>query len=140
MEHRVSASPLAHDAGSDDGLLDSPGGSCRVDPRPRWWGGAGLLVAGLVIWWLTGIPTAHAAAGWRSIGPEGGTVLSILIDPTAPSTLYAGTNGGGVFKSTDGGAHWSAVNTGLTYPYPSALALDPTTPGTLYAGDRKSVV
>jgi hypothetical protein len=61
------------------------------------------------------------------------SVRALALDPTTPSTLYAGT-GGGVFKSTDGGAHWSAVNTGLTYPYPSALALDPTTPSTLYAG------
>ena len=41
-------------------------------------------------------------------------VYALAIDPLTPTTLYAGTYGGGVFKSTDGGASWSAVNTGLT--------------------------
>jgi photosystem II stability/assembly factor-like uncharacterized protein len=39
-----------------------------------------------------------------------------------------------VFKSTNGGANWSAVNTGLTNLYVNALAIDPTNPNTLYAG------
>ena len=39
-----------------------------------------------------------------------------------------------LFKSTNGGAAWSAVNTGLTYTYVFALAIDPATPSTLYAG------
>ena len=41
---------------------------------------------------------------------------------------------GGVFKSTNGGGNWSAVNTGLTDTYVHALAIDPVTPTTLYAG------
>src|SRR5439155_6256077 len=55
-----------------------------------------------------------------------------VIDPQTPATLYARTNGG-VFKSTDGGADWSPVNTGLPSPNISALAVDPQTPATLYA-------
>ena len=39
-----------------------------------------------------------------------------------------------MFKSTNGGANWSAVNTGLTDTEVYALAIDPTTPATLYAG------
>ena len=45
-----------------------------------------------------------------------------------------GHDGGGVFKSTNGGGNWSAVNTGLTNTYVHALAIDPATPATLYAG------
>ena len=33
-------------------------------------------------------------------------IAALAIDPTTPSTLYAGTNGG-VFKSTDAGATWT---------------------------------
>ena len=61
-------------------------------------------------------------------------VHALAIDPATPTTLYAGTDGGGVFKSTDGGGSWSAVNTGLTDTYVHALAIDPATPTTLYAG------
>src|SRR5262249_52734241 len=51
------------------------------------------------------------------------------------TTLYVGTNGSGVFKSTDGGSSWSAMNTGLPggFPIITALAIAPTTPTTLYA-------
>jgi len=44
-----------------------------------------------------------------------------------------------VFKSTNGGGSWSAVNTGLTDTYGRALAIDPTTPATLYAGTEGGV-
>jgi hypothetical protein len=39
-----------------------------------------------------------------------------------------------VFKSTDGGQHWKAFNSGLTNTLVQSLALDPTTPTTLYVG------
>ena len=55
------------------------------------------------------------------------------MDPSAPATLYAGTVGG-VFKSTNGGGSWTAINTGLTNTEVQALAIDPSAPGTLYAG------
>ena len=62
---------------------------------------------------------------WTGNGPEGGRIPALAIDPLTPSTVYAGTEGGGVFKSIDGGAHWSAGNTGLTDNDVHALAVDP---------------
>jgi hypothetical protein len=84
------------------------------------------------------------------------SVAALALDPTTPTTLYAGTvgyvgiPGGGVFKSTDGGGSWSAANTGLPLTCAivrgiivpcrvSALALDPTTPAILYAGTERGV-
>jgi murein DD-endopeptidase MepM/ murein hydrolase activator NlpD/photosystem II stability/assembly factor-like uncharacterized protein len=74
------------------------------------------------------------APTWTSIGPEGGFISALAIDPASPTTLYAGTRGGGVFKSTDGGTSWSAINSGLADTDVLALAIDPVTPTTLYAG------
>jgi hypothetical protein len=71
---------------------------------------------------------------WTSGGPYGGSIQALSIDPTTPATLYAGTFGGGVYKSTDFGGTWVAANTGLTDLSVRALAIDPTTPATLYAG------
>ena len=71
---------------------------------------------------------------WTSIEPEGGTISALAIDPATPSTLYAGTYNGGVFKSANGGGNWSAVNAGLTNIGVRALAIDPATPSMLYAG------
>jgi hypothetical protein len=65
-----------------------------------------------------------------SLGRGGGPVTALAINPVTPSTLYAGTDGG-VFKSTDGGASWTAVNTNS---YVQALAINPKIPSTLYAG------
>src|SRR5439155_1757938 len=68
------------------------------------------LVSGLTLTLLLATPSR---AGWVSHGPEGGTVTALAVDSASPSTVYAGTFGGGVFKTTDGGGSWSAVNTGL---------------------------
>ena len=40
----------------------------------------------------------------------------------------------GVFKSTNGGESWTAINAGLTNTFVYALAIDPSAPATLYAG------
>jgi photosystem II stability/assembly factor-like uncharacterized protein len=57
---------------------------------------------------------------------------TILFHPTDPSVMYAA--GGQVQKSTDGGDHWGAANTGLSN-YSRTLAIDPNTPTTLYVAD-----
>jgi hypothetical protein len=87
---------------------------------------------------------AHAGrAGvnvWTTHGPYGDPVSALAIDPRTPSTLYAGTAGGGVFQSTNSAGSWSPVNSGLTDMEVNALAIDPLTPSTLYAGIRDSGV
>jgi hypothetical protein len=73
---------------------------------------------------------------WTNILPNVTVSRSrgILIDPTDPDTLYVGTEGGGVFLSSDGGVHWTALNTGLTNLNVYAMAMDPQDPHTIYAG------
>jgi ligand-binding sensor domain-containing protein len=95
-----------------------------------------LVMGWLALWVGLGEGGAVLAAGeaWRSLGPEGGRIQAVAVDPWTPTTLYAGTYPGGVFKSTDGGAHWFRCNAGLTETRVLALALDPQTPTTLYAG------
>ena len=73
---------------------------------------------------------------WTQTLPGGLDFLTLVLDPTNPSTLYAGTFGHGAFKSTDSGANWVAINNGLTIPFVIvvALVIDPTNTSTLYAG------
>ncbi|HEY1304340.1 MAG TPA: hypothetical protein VGF24_12355 [Vicinamibacterales bacterium] len=99
------------------------------------------ICMGVLAWTIA--PIVHAESeSWTSIGPEGGTVYALAIDPSNHSVIYAGTNGG-VFKSTDGGSHWSPVNLGLPMPgsgydnggpYIRSLAIDPQNTATVYAG------
>ena len=56
------------------------------------------------------------------------------IDPETPTTLYAGTRGGGVFKSVNAGIQWTPVKTGLTSGYVNFLVIDPSMPSILYVG------
>lgn len=57
-----------------------------------------------------------------------------------PSTLYVGSVGHGVIKTTDGGASWIGVNTGLWTAQIRVLAVDPSNPATLYAGGSDVVL
>ena len=64
-------------------------------------------------------------AQWKQTGPYGGSVHVLAVSPVAEggANIYAGMYGG-VFLSTDVGAHWRAVNTGLTdTSYIGALAV-----------------
>src|SRR5437870_7033894 len=99
----------------------------------------GVLLGALLV---TSSMTAEGGINsWTSTnGPRGGSIGALAIDPVTPATLYAGAYSGGVFKSTDGGGSWTAVNTGLTDVCVRTLAIDPQTPATLYAGtDRGGV-
>lgn len=72
---------------------------------------------------------------FTQIGPEGGDVTAIRVDPSAPRIVYAGAGLGGLFKSTDGGGSWArlagAVPVDDHHPV-SDLVLDPAEPSTLY--------
>jgi len=52
--------------------------------------------------------------------------------PATGPALYAGTNGSGLHKSTDGGATWQRLS--LVSPFVDSLAVDPVDPRTVYAG------
>lgn len=74
-----------------------------------------------------------------SIGPEGGTISVFAIDPQTPSILYAGNDGGGLFKSVDGGSHWRAL-VGLSPTSIRSIAINPWNPSTLYVATYDGVL
>jgi hypothetical protein len=63
---------------------------------------------------------------WEFLGPADRDVTSLVFDPTTPTTLYAATRFGGVYKSEDGGATWRYLR-GSGFRGRS-LAIAPTTP------------
>jgi len=82
----------------------------------------------------------HALSWSPSNGPTGGTVSTVVIDPVTTTTLYAGTIDGGVFKSTDAGSSWIAINTGLTSIRVIGIAIDPVTPAIIYAATADGIL
>jgi photosystem II stability/assembly factor-like uncharacterized protein len=63
------------------------------------------------------------------------TGVEIHTLPLSGTTLFAGTHNNGVFRSTDNGSSWTAVNSGLTSPDILSLAVNGTT---LFAGTNGS--
>jgi len=79
---------------------------------------------------------APAADGmpWKQLGPYniGGRVTDTVADRFTPNAAFAAVSGGGVWKTTDGGEHWSSI-----WPddYTQAMgALAQGSDGTLWAG------
>lgn len=53
---------------------------------------------------------------WISLnGPEGGTALVLTVSPKDANLVFAGTSGGGIFKSVNGGKDWFSANNGLEH-------------------------
>lgn len=104
----------------------------------RGWriGRPALLLAGLV---LAGSQLAAAQANLEFAPAPifGADVRSLVFDPTNPDRAFAGTSGGHVYVSEDGGESWREAF-GRSAPFPGwvvgTLAFDPNRPGRLWAG------
>jgi len=77
-------------------------------------------------------------ASSNNIGFSNSAVTVLAMDPSNPFTLYANVVGQGLFKSTDGGASWLAINNGLNALMEmsssvTALVVTPGNSNVLYA-------
>jgi photosystem II stability/assembly factor-like uncharacterized protein len=61
----------------------------------------------------------------------------LQIDPRDRKTVYAGTWGGGTYKTTDGGVTWNMLDENHTFS-PTCLAISGKNPDIIYACDRTS--
>jgi photosystem II stability/assembly factor-like uncharacterized protein/uncharacterized protein YegL len=68
------------------------------------------------------------------LGLSGQTIYTIGLDPTDRNVIYVGTNGSGVYKSTNRGGSWSSMNTGIADLRIYRLIIDPSNSNTLYVG------
>ena len=89
------------------------------------------------------VPTnAYSALRWRQIGPfRGGRSLAVAGNPATPSTFYAGYTGGGIWKTTDNGEHWSML-TGKDFAFGAvgSVAVAPSNPNVIYAGTGEGAI
>src|SRR5262249_46741982 len=73
-------------------------------PRERSFGWSKSLPLALL---GVGLVSLRAGAGeWAPIGPDGGNIDALAVDPQDSNTVYASA-ASGVFKSTDGGMSWA---------------------------------
>lgn len=81
------------------------------------------------------LTTSAASAYWTPVGPNniGGRVTALAVAPGG-SVVYLGAADGGVWKSTDSGAHFLPQSDREAWSSIGALALDPFNPNIVYAG------
>jgi photosystem II stability/assembly factor-like uncharacterized protein len=58
----------------------------------------------VIVLWMS---AALAEQPWQPMGPDGGNVRSLAIDPKNPDRIFLGTSAGNLYLSTDKGASWS---------------------------------
>jgi photosystem II stability/assembly factor-like uncharacterized protein len=89
------------------------------------------------------VPAARQPA-WQALGPQpihnelgetaAGRVTALAADPTTAGTVYLGAAEGGVWKTTDGGRHWTPLTDAQPSLATGSIALDPTNPSIVYVG------
>lgn len=93
-------------------------------------------------------PNVASIPTWNPIGPAptsnpifapftSGRVIALAVDPEDPTgkTAYLGAAEGGVWKTTDGGQHWTPLTDFEPSVAAASIALDAsTTPTTIYVG------
>ena len=76
------------------------------------------------------------ALRWRSIGPDrGGRSIAATGVRGRPREAYFGATGGGLWKTTDGGASWSPITDGqIKSASVGAVAVSESNPDVVYIG------
>src|SRR6266446_1679041 len=88
---------------------------------------------------------ASSSTRWTLIGPEptsthyssptvAGRVAALAVDPTNANVVYAGAAGGGVWKTTDGGVHWTPLTDAQPSLAVGSIAIDPLNHSIIYVG------
>jgi len=78
---------------------------------------------------------------WREVGPfRGGRVLAVEGIPGDPSTYYFGAVAGGVWKSVDGGGHWTPLFDHESVSSIGALAVAPSNHSVIYVGTGEACI
>ncbi|QQS37217.1 MAG: T9SS type A sorting domain-containing protein [Ignavibacteriales bacterium] len=97
-----------------------------------------MILLFAVAWWYLAIPINAQWMRVQGIIPFNVTVRSFVSysNESGERILFAGTEGAGVFRSTDDGLNWIAVNTGLSDYQVYSLVISDTT---IFAGTDTGV-
>ncbi len=85
------------------------------------------------------VVSTDGGVSWAFAGDALVGFTDVAVDPSTQGTLYAANpGGGGVYKSTDSGVHWTASNQGLSVsgaiPAVDTVAVDPNDSRVVIAG------
>lgn len=83
-----------------------------------------------------GLGSGVNSESWEWIGPGniGGRIRPVVFHPDDPDIIWIGSASGGIWKTTNSGAHWEPLDDFMPSLAVSSLVMDPTDPDILYAG------
>lgn len=117
-------------------------GRCHTLMMGAFWRACGaLFVTASLLAAPARLRASDDPSGWRTFGPVSGAVLSLALDPSDSTRLYAGSARGSIFRSADGGGSWRAAS----LPFAGVLAevrdlvVDPLTPSIVHAATSAGV-
>lgn len=81
-----------------------------------------------------------ASPTWTYRGPDnvGGRIRPLVVHPTNANTIWVGSVGGGIWKTTNAGTSWTKANDFLPSLCIGSMVIDKTNPNVLYAGTGES--
>jgi hypothetical protein len=84
----------------------------------------------------TWAPQGPAPINVAGATPSTGRITGLAVDPSdsTSQTIYVAAAGGGVWKTTDGGASWKPLTDGQPTLFMGSIALAPSDPKVIYAG------
>jgi photosystem II stability/assembly factor-like uncharacterized protein len=91
------------------------------------------------VWTNLGPLTQNVTSSWN---PGHGRCWTVAVNPTNASIIYAGTDGGGIWKTTNGGTSWTSLMdfTSSSWQAFYHIAIDALNTNTIYAGLRSGGV
>jgi len=89
---------------------------------------------------------AQQNSGWTELGPFNwtrtrswspglGRITAIAVEPNQQNTIYAGSPGGGIWKSTDAGQNWKPLGDRMANMSIWSIAIDPNNSNIVYLGN-----
>jgi photosystem II stability/assembly factor-like uncharacterized protein len=83
-------------------------------------------------------PASKYSDDWRSNGPPGGDVRSLVVDPNNPDRFYFGTLDGQMYTSADAGKTWQFLyNFNRPRLFVDHIIVDPRNSGVLYVAAHR---
>lgn len=82
----------------------------------------------------------YAQLKFRYIGPAGNRTSAVAGVTGNPLVYYAGAASGGIFKTADGGVHWTPVFDDQPVASIGALAVAPSDPNVVWAGTGEAFI
>jgi len=85
-------------------------------------------------------PQVYDALRYRHIGPVGNRVIAVTGVVGQPHVYYIGAASGGIFKTTDGGAHWTPIFDRQPAASIGSIAVAPSDFNVVWAGTGETFI